>query len=259
MFAADQDIFAKALLDPQRPVPAALRSRHAAAPVKRFAVYRNNVVAGLVSAMQAGFPAVERIVGEEFFAAMARCYVVAHPPRSPLMLRYGEDFGDFIASFAPAAGLAYLADVARLETARRKAYHAADAEPIDPARVASIDPQVLSGIVFALHPSIQIVRSRHPVVTIWAMNSGEAELGPIDEGDAEDALVVRSALEVTVRKLPPGGAAFLAALAAGSPFAAAVELASAGDARFDLVANLAGLIGSGAITDLSHSNSGHDR
>ncbi len=258
MFAPVQDAFAKALLDPQSPIPPALRSRHAEAPVKRFAVYRNNVVAGLVNAMCAGFPAVERIVGEEFFAAMARCYVIAHPPRSPLMLRYGEDFGDFIADFAPASELTYLADVARLETARRRAYHAADAEPIGSARIASIASEALAGVAFALHPSIQIVRSLHPVVTVWAMNSGETEPGPIDENGPEDALVIRAGLDVMVRMLPAGGAAFLAALAAGSPLGVAAEQASASDPRFDLAVNLAGLIGSGAITDF-FLNSGPDR
>lgn len=259
MFAPIQNAFAQALLDPERPVPAALRSRTAAAPLERFAVYRNNVVAGLINAMRAGYPAVERIVGEEFFAAMARLYVVAHPPRSPLMLRYGEDFGAFIAGFAPAAELVYLPDVARLEAARRRAYHAADADPAEPARIASIDPQALAGVVFRLHPSAQIVRSPHPVVTIWAMNSGEAEIAPIDENDAQDALVIRSGLDVVVRTLPPGGAAFLVALAAGAALGDAAAQAIESDARFDLAANLAGLIGSGAIVDFSFSNPGHDR
>ena len=52
------------------------------------------------------FPAVERLVGEEFFAGMAREFVMAHPPRSPLLLTYGDEFPDFIAAFEPARGAA---------------------------------------------------------------------------------------------------------------------------------------------------------
>jgi len=253
MLAAIQNEFAAALLDADRPVPHPVRSHTARAPAKRFAVYRNNVVVGLVNALRARFPATAKIVGEEFFTAMARVFVTAHPPRSPLLMHYGDDLPHFITAFAPAAELRYLPDVARLEAARTRAYHAADADAVDPAPLRGRDPQALWGARAILHPSAQILRSPHPIVTVWAMNAGEVELGPIDEDDAEDALVMRPQLDVVVRKLPPGGAAFLQALAAGPALGESAEIAAAADQRFDLAANLAGLIGSGVLVGLSLS------
>src|SRR5437870_13721217 len=64
--------FAGALLDAERPIPRGITAYNAAIPTRRFAVYRNNVVAGLVKALKSRFPVVEKIVGQEFFAAMAR-------------------------------------------------------------------------------------------------------------------------------------------------------------------------------------------
>ena len=90
---------------------------------------------------------------------------------------YGDSFPDFIASFAPAAELIYLADVARLEAARTRAYHAADAEPVDPTRLKALDQDALAELRIVPHPSAQIVRSRHPIVSIWAMNSGDKRGG----------------------------------------------------------------------------------
>src|SRR5690606_31278590 len=121
MFAPVQDTFSAALLDPARPVPDALVSHSAGIPERRFAVYRNNVTVGLINALATRFPAVQRIVGEEFFRDMARVYVRAHPPRSRLLMEYGDDFADFVAGFGPVAELEYLADVARLEAARTRA------------------------------------------------------------------------------------------------------------------------------------------
>ena len=247
MFAALQTDFARALLDPDQAVPAELTSHTARHPQKRFAVYRNNVVVSLVNALRAKFPATERIVGDEFFAAMARIFVTAHPPRSKILHTYGDDFGDFIAAFEPAAALPYLADVARLEAARTRAYHAADAPPLAPAALSNIEPQTIGLLRLTLHPSLQVLRSPHPAVTIWAMNAGETELGPVENDAAEDALVLRPALDVTVRALPPGGAAFLLALADGGTLADAAEHAASDDARFDLTANLAGLVNCDAI------------
>jgi hypothetical protein len=247
MFAAVQSDIARALLDPEQAVPEALTARTARHPEKRFAVYRNNVVVSLVNALRTKFPATERIVGDEFFAAMARIFVAAHPPRSKILHTYGDDFGDFIAAFQPAAELPYLADIARLEAARTRAYHAADASALGADDFAGIDPQRVGALRLTLHPSLQIVRSRHPVVTIWSMNIGEADPAPVDADLPEDALILRPALDVTLRRLPPGGAAFLYALARGAILAEAANVALASDVRFDLAANLAGLIGAGGI------------
>ena len=248
MFAALQTDFAQALLDPDRPVPAELTSHTVRHPQKRFAVYRNNVVVSLVNALRAKFPATERIVGDEFFAAMARVFVTAYPPRSKILHTYGDDFGDFIAAFEPASELPYLADVARLEAARTRAYHAADVAPLTASEFSEIDPHSVGNLRLTLHPSLQVLRSSHPVVTIWAMNAGEIALGPVDPDAAEDALILRPALDVAVRALPPGGAAFLLALSGGASLAEAAANAASDDARFDLTANLAGLVGSGAVT-----------
>jgi len=245
MWSTAQNEFADALLDSGRSIPPMLTSHTSRTPAKRFAVYRNNVVFSLITALRVRFPVAERIVGEECFAAMARDFVVAHPPRSPVLMFYGDGFPDFIA--ACLTELPYLPDVARLEAARTHAYHAADAEPIEPASLRALDAGDLASAYVALHPSMRIVRSPHPIVTIWAMNSGETELRPLSGEEAEDALVVRPREAVTVAKLPPGGAAFLQALEAGTTLGAAAALAMRQCADFDLAANLVGLIASGAM------------
>jgi hypothetical protein len=254
MFAALQSEFARALLDPDLPPPDAATSHSARRPQQRFAVYRNNVVVSLVNALRAKFPATERIVGAEFFAAMARLFVTAQPPRCKILHVYGDDFGAFVESFEPAATLPYLADVARLEAARTRAYHAADATPLAPDDFAGLDPQAIGSLRFRLHPSLQVVRSAHPVVTIWAMNAGDGEPAPVDFAVCEDALVLRPQFDVVVRTLPPGGAALLLALSADATLSEAADAALAEDARFDLSANLAGLIGSGGICGFTHTN-----
>lgn len=214
-------------------------------------MYRNNVVFGLIVALRARFPAVECIVGAECFAAVARLFVSAHPPRSPLMILYGDAFPDFLAGFGPLRELAYLPDVARLESARVQAFHAADAEPIAPAILFDDGRDRLPDTRLRLHPSVHVLRSRFPVVSIWSMNCGEAEPGSIEAFGAEDALILRRGLMVLVRTLPPGGAAFLQALAAGETLGDAARAALADHAGFDLTANLAGLIESAAITALA--------
>lgn len=244
--------FATALLDPAQAVPEGLISHASNEPRARFAVYRNNVMVGLVGALEARFPATRRIVGAEFFAAMAHVFATAHPPHSPLMMFYGDTFANFIAGFEPAAEVPYLADVARLEAARTRAYHAADAEPLGPEALANIAQEALSHLHFSLHPSLEIISSAFPIVTIWAMNAGDTELAPVTDWQGEDAIVARPHLDVEVRILPSGGKIFLQNLAAGAPLARAADAAFAGSPEFDLSINLAALFGIGLVVAPRH-------
>lgn len=250
MPASFETSFAEALLNADRPLPDGITAHNAAIPARRFAIYRNNLVAGLCKALGSRFPVVEKLVGDEFFAAMARLFVLQKPPRSPLLATYGDEFAAFIAAFEPARELPYLADMARLEAARTRAYHAADATPLESNRLSTLEASDAANIRIDLHPSVEIIRSAHPIVTIWAMNSGEAELRPIEDWPSEDALVARPNLEVEVRVLPPGGAAFLLALAKGHSLGGAAEVALVDDPGFDLTGNIAGLIGAGLARDI---------
>src|SRR5258707_3207717 len=59
--------FATSLLSSSLPPPQGIVARPGADPERRFSVYRNNVVVGLVRALEGRFPVVRRLVGEESF------------------------------------------------------------------------------------------------------------------------------------------------------------------------------------------------
>jgi hypothetical protein len=238
--AERQRAFAAALFS--ETVPECLTARRPAEAAHRFGVYRNNVTTGLVEALRRRFPVVERIVGEEFFAAAARCFIAVHPPRSPLLFAYGAEFPRFLAGFPPAAELAYLADVAALEVSLGEAYHAADAVPLTPgdlARYANADPERL---YLRLHPALCLVASPHPIVRIWRMNRQDAVPGPIADWRGETALVARPDDVVALRACDPGEATFVGALAQGAELARAAGAAWADDPAFTLPQALARLI-----------------
>lgn len=117
--AESQAAFAQALGEPALPAPADIqRPEPGAMQTRRFDVYRNNVAVALSDALRDIYPAVQALVGEEFFQACARVYVEHAQPASPLMHLYGAEFGAFLDDFPPAQSVPYLGDVARLEFAR---------------------------------------------------------------------------------------------------------------------------------------------
>jgi len=144
--------------------------------------------------------------------------------------------------------LPYLADVARIERAWTEAYHAPEATALGPNAFAAIPTERVAEIRLDFHPSLRVVCSPFPALTIWRMNVGDGVAGPVDlESGGEDALVVRPAADVEVRSMPLGGAEFIAALASGQSLAEATMSALGADRSFDLSANLAALIGSGVF------------
>ena len=240
--------FAAALVDPKHDTPDGLVGPDGKAAVKRFGVYRNNVVVSLIDALAATFPAVQRIVGEEFFRAMARVHALATPPTSPLMAEYGREFPAFLEGFEPAQSLPYLPDVARIERAWLDAYHAADAAPLDPAALGNVPPERLGAVRFIAHPAVRIVRSRYAAVSITAMNRSDGDVSPVDVARPEDALLTRPHLEVALRSLPPGGASFLLALMNGATLGEAAAAGTNDHADFDLPANIGGMLEAGVFT-----------
>ncbi len=216
--------FAAALLDARLPAPAGLIDPQGRECPRRFGVYRNNVAVALIEALEISFPAVRRLVGAEFFREAARRYATSDLPISPVLLEYGAGFPAFLARFEPAATLPYLPDVARIERAWIEAHHAADASPLDPAEIARVPAARTAELRFVAHPSVRVVRSRYPSLTIWQMNAEDGVPAPVDlDSGGEDVLVVRPAAQVVVRRMPPGGADLLEALARGEPLGRAAE------------------------------------
>jgi hypothetical protein len=242
-----QSAFARAVLDASVAVPWALARNSGRTSSRRLGVYRNNVYASLIDALANRFPMAARLVGDEFFRAMARVYVEKDPPRSPILLFYGEGFPGFVADFPPAMPVPYLADVMRLEWAWHAAYHAADVEPLPLAALREA-AWGASEVSLTLHPSLHVVRSPYPVITIWQLAARDGGNEPARlSADGEDALVVRPKLKVQVRRLPGGGSTFVLALKEGAGLQEAAARAMNDAPAFDLAANLAGLMGSGAI------------
>ena len=244
-----QHSFAKALSTPSLRVPPPITSEQSPRPEKRFNIYRNNVFASLIEVLAGRYPAIETLVGEEYFAALAKAFIRAHPPRNPVMITYGGAFPNFLEQFEPLADLPYLPDVARLEWAWNTAYYAADATPLSPQDLAIVAPDEIARLVLQLHPSLSILSSPFPARSIWQASIDGKDLSglKLDQGGEESA-VVRPYRHVNVIALPNGASVFLNAIKQGAPLGVAVEQAMSHDMSFDFQANLTGLLSNGMLT-----------
>lgn len=241
---------AQALLDSAVACPEAVAARQAAARTRRFNVYRNNRAVSLVENLQSTYPAVERLVGPEFFAAAARAFIDAEPPSGPVMAEFGADLGAFVAALPTAKSIPYIADVARIEWSRNLAYHAADQEPLTPNTLAALPPESLPELVLSLHSAVRIVDSNWPVGSIWAATQSESG-DPLDMNQGEFVVIARPAWDVAVHVLAPQTATFFRMLAIGEPIGIAAETVLEQYADFDIGAHFGHLLGLGLFSQYS--------
>ena len=155
------------------PVPPSLLpclvADHVAAD-ERLAVYRNNARHNAREALRAVYPVVEQLVGARFFDHAADRYAAAHPSTSGDIHAFGGQFAAFLAAFEPAAGLAYLPDVARLEWAMHEVFHAAAAPPFPLERLAGVAESGHAALRFVFNPACRLVASAWPVHRLWALH-----------------------------------------------------------------------------------------
>lgn len=247
-----QHQFASALMRPDDTPPASVAGGSETERIRRFNIYRNNVHASLAGALAARFPVIRRLVGDDFFRAMALVFIRSRLPGSPVLWEYGARFPAFLDAFEPAAGLPYLPDVARIEWLRNIAYHAADAEPVAIGALSGLPAGSLEDARLALHPAACWVASDYPVFSIWQTNAHDETVRPIGpELAGETALITRPGLHVLVTLLPPGSAMFLRAVRDGEGLGPALTHASSHAPEFDLPATLSALFASGAVAGVN--------
>ncbi len=251
-----QDDLARALLDPA--ADASLPD-DLAALVRQpgFAVYRNTTMKGCIDALQANYPAVARIVGEEWFRATAAVYVRADPPTEGTLLRYGAGFERFLVGFEPAAELPYLPGVARLDRFWTEAHIAGDDPVLDADELAAVGVKARAQVALCPHAAARWAWfDAQPIYTIWSRNraAGQYDDSEID-WHGEGALLVRPHGDVRWIAIDAAACAFLDACSADRPLADALEAARAQDRDLDTDALLTMLVSAGALASATPSRS----
>lgn len=197
---------------------------------ERLRIYRNTSRSVLIASLRMTYPAVDRLVGQNFFDMAAGAFAVAQPPSSGCLNDYGGRFADFLATLPAAAGLAYLPDVARFEWALSVAANAADAPMLQAGAWAGVDPELHSGLCFEVHPSVSFLELSHPAdhIADAVLSGDDAAMAEVDLASAPVHLVVHRGRDgVEAQRLAPQAYAFVSRLCAGEALGALLEAAPA--------------------------------
>jgi hypothetical protein len=201
----------------------------------RLAIHRHHIKRSLAKALAGTFPTVQALVGTEFFRQTAEAFAAQNLPTQPVLAEYGADFADFLAALEAVHGLAYLADVARLDWALNAAFYSPRGPRLGAGDLAGLPPEQLAATALTLAPGTALVCSRYPLDRIWAASQPGAPDEKVDIGQGPARLLILPRPEdAGFIALGEGEAAFVAAVAGGRSLEVASGAGFTAESSFEL-------------------------
>jgi hypothetical protein len=202
-------------------------------------VHRNTVWRGWIETLSNQFSTVVRLVGESAFEVLARAYLEAHKPRSPVLHDFGATLPAFLRGFEPAAQWPWLADVALIDWWWSRAHVAADAQPLSEESFAQVWAQPEGPVT--LHPSAHWGWFESgPMFALWLANRWPENQDLAWSNDmpwvAQGGLICRPHHAVMCQPLARGGVVFLDQCQQKASVAQALEAALEAEPDLPLLA-----------------------
>lgn len=120
----------------------------------RMGVYSDAYRLRLTEALAHNYPHLERYLGEEAFAQLARRYISRYPSNHFSVRWFGDRLVDLLENEPPYNDRPWLADLARWEWAVAAAFDAPDATPVRIEALSEIDANDWPDLRFQFHPSM---------------------------------------------------------------------------------------------------------
>jgi hypothetical protein len=208
-------------------------------PAARIAVYSAGYPARVTEALHESFPALAKILGDNAFAELSDRYrdVLRAEPRN--LNDVGVDLPRFLRTDPASESLPFLPDLAALEWALTRSFHAAVTQRFDPKECSDWTLEDWPRARLDFQPGLALLRSRWPLRALHATREQErAEIDVDLEQGGESVLVFRRGYEVAVEAVTEREAIAIEAFLAGRTLGEVSELLARADAADDEVVAL---------------------
>ncbi|MGK4473765.1 HvfC/BufC family peptide modification chaperone [Aeromonas molluscorum] len=145
-------------------------------PEALLQVYRNNFILSLTDVLSISYAATQVMVGEVFFAAAARGFILANPPGEGSVTGYGAGFADWLEALPTTAHLPWLTELARFEWQLERASLLPFEHRQWPAEaLAALAPDEWDRVRLLVASNLVLLSVSADVVGLWRMALADAE------------------------------------------------------------------------------------
>lgn len=130
-------------------------------------LYRNNFYISFLDYLTACFPSVQALVGEEFFAQLAKAFTKDKSLDCASIEHYGQQFANYIDHCEQVQALGYLADIARIDWAVDRAKSEIEFSPFPFEALGKLSPEQQMQAVFGMRENTVLMAANCPVFDIW--------------------------------------------------------------------------------------------
>lgn len=145
---------------------------------ERLAVYNEQYWYRLLTVLQQDFPLLAESMGLWNFNQVATAFLDRHPSRSPYLQDLSIGFPEFLAA-SPNHDIPRLLQIARLEMALLRAFHAPSLPPLNPSGLTSPQVELLPQTALDFQPWFSLVEEDWNLVecrAVWVDKQKEAPL-----------------------------------------------------------------------------------
>lgn len=137
---------------------------------KGLAIYRRNLQASAVRALQISYPTVLKLVGDDLFTHAAKQLLKVELPNSGDWGLWGEGFPQLLKTLPALHDFPSVIDIARLDFLMHLQGREKDID-IDMTSMTLLAEYELDQLRLVLNPAIRILESEYPVIEIYKANT----------------------------------------------------------------------------------------
>lgn len=165
-----QSQFSDALLYKNDLLSAQIKHKQEFSNNQLLQIHRNNFIMGVTESLSASYQHTLALVGEEFFNAVARQFILQNPPGENNMMTYGDGFSDYLSTLEQLTSLPYVPEMARFEwLLEETANSPLQTSLLDVNQLASIEPEQHEQIIFYTGTDVRLFQSKQNIELLYKM------------------------------------------------------------------------------------------
>lgn len=211
----------------------------------RLQVYRNHFLVSLQDAIYATYPRCCLFLGDGRFRALARSFVLQHPPQDSCMVNYGGRFSDYLASVPDLEDAEIVADLARLEWQMERCSLLPQVTAFPFEQLGAVDPDDYEALVLRPAASLRMWEAGFAVDSLYDALVSEQSPLPV-ESEWICLVALHREQGVALSRVTPTEWSLLTLCLEERPLAA-----YSGGLDEVVMAELAAMLGRGLIEDFS--------
>lgn len=162
--------FSQALLYKNALIISEIQEKEAFSSDDLLQVYRNSFVMGVTEALSITYQHTLSLVGEEFFNAVARQFILQQPPQENNIISYGNGFSEYLHTLSQLKTMPCIAEMARFEWLLEKTSNLQmQTKTFDIERLATIPAEQFKNITLQIPSQVNLFSSEQDIQHLYQM------------------------------------------------------------------------------------------